>query len=47
MALKERNQVHFALMGRDDISMDILKAVNGVEDGCKINFHGMFGRRIK
>jgi hypothetical protein len=40
MATRERNYVHFALMGRDDISMDILKSVNGVKD-CKIIFHGM------
>ena len=29
------------LMGRDEIEMSILKAVNGLEDGCKINFHGI------
>jgi hypothetical protein len=40
MAMRERNYVHFALMGRDDIAMDILKAVNGVADDCKIVFHG-------
>jgi hypothetical protein len=34
--------VHFALMGRDDISMDILKAVNGVTKECKIMFHGTY-----
>lgn len=28
-------------MSRDEISMDILKAVNGVGDGCGIFFHGM------
>lgn len=33
--------MHFALMGRDDISMDILKAVNGVAEECKLIFHGM------
>lgn len=33
--------MHFALLGRDDISMDILKSVNGVANECKIIFHGM------
>ena len=31
--------MHFALMGRDDISMDILKAVNGITKECRIIFH--------
>lgn len=39
MAIRERNFVHFALMGRDDISMDILKSVNGVTKECRIIFH--------
>ncbi|CAG8977978.1 hypothetical protein HYALB_00001859 [Hymenoscyphus albidus] len=39
MALQERNFVHFVLMGRDDIEMDILKSVNGVTKSCKITFH--------
>lgn len=41
MATWKRNFVHFVIMGRDDMSMDILKAVNGMEDGCGIWFHGM------
>ncbi|QSZ34348.1 hypothetical protein DSL72_005939 [Monilinia vaccinii-corymbosi] len=41
MALRQRNFVHFAFMGRDDIPMDILKAVNGVNKDCQIFFHGM------
>jgi len=41
MATWKRNFVHFAIMGRDDMSMDVLKAVNGVEDGCGVLFHGM------
>lgn len=39
MALRERNFVHFALMGRDDIPMDILQSVNGITKDCKIIFH--------
>jgi hypothetical protein len=39
MAIRERSYVHFALMGRDDISMDILKSVNGLTKECKIIFH--------
>lgn len=41
MAARGRNYVHFALMGRDDISMDILKSVNGITKECNILFHGM------
>ena len=41
MAIRERNYVHFALLGRDDISMDILRSVNGITKECKIIFHGM------
>lgn len=39
MGIRARNYVHFALMGRDDISMDILKSVNGVGKDCGITFH--------
>jgi hypothetical protein len=41
MSLQERNNVHFALMGRDDISIATLKEVNGVDVGCNIWYHGM------
>ena len=40
MAIRERNYVHFALMGRDDISMEIVKSVNGIGLECNIMFHG-------
>ena len=39
MAIRERNYVHFAMMGRDDISMDILKSVNGLSKACNIIYH--------
>jgi len=39
MAIRERNFVHFALMGRDEIPMDILQSVNGITKECKIMFH--------
>ncbi|KAI9052967.1 hypothetical protein LZ554_003238 [Drepanopeziza brunnea f. sp. 'monogermtubi'] len=39
MAIRQRNYVHFALLGRDDISMDILKSVNGISQECDIIFH--------
>ena len=45
MAIRERNYVHFALIGRDDISMDILRSVNGITKECKIIFHGMSSRK--
>ncbi len=43
MAGWQRNHVNFALMGRDDIPMDTLKEVNGVQ-GCKIFWHGGYRR---
>ncbi|KAG4444223.1 hypothetical protein IFR05_000320 [Cadophora sp. M221] len=39
MAIRERNYVHFALMGRDEIPIDILQSVNGISKDCKIMFH--------
>ncbi|RDL30461.1 Uncharacterized protein BP5553_10339 [Venustampulla echinocandica] len=39
MAMRKRNFVHFALMGRDPISIDILKSVNGISEDCGILFH--------
>ena len=40
MAKWERNNVHFAVMGRDDLDVSEIKKLNGVDDDCKINWHG-------
>lgn len=40
MAALKRNSVHFAFLGRDDVTMNLLKEVNGVTEGCNIMFHG-------
>lgn len=40
MAGWDRNDVHFAFMGRDDLEMDELKLLNGVDDECNVNWHG-------
>lgn len=42
MATFKRNNVHFAFMGRDDISLDLLKEVNGVKADCDVWFHGTY-----
>ena len=42
MSIRGTNTVHFALMGRDDISIDELKSVNGITNDCKIAYHGMY-----
>jgi hypothetical protein len=43
MAVRDKNYVHFAFMGRDDISMDVLKSVNlGHPKDCRIMFHGTY-----
>lgn len=41
MALMERNTVHFAYMGRSEVSMHLLRAVNGIDEECDVKFHGM------
>ncbi|KAL8947550.1 MAG: hypothetical protein Q9222_006185 [Ikaeria aurantiellina] len=35
----EKNDVHFAFMGRDDLELDELRVLNGVDDDCKVNWH--------
>lgn len=47
MAILDRSVVHFAFLGRDDISMDLLQSVNGVNKDCKIMFHGSATSRVK
>ena len=41
MANWDRNDVHFAVMGRDNLELDDIRLVNGVDDDCKVNWHGM------
>lgn len=41
MARRERNDVHFAFTGRDDLPVQEIRLVNGVTEDCKINWHGM------
>ena len=41
MARWKRNDVHFALMGRDDMDIEVIKKVNGATDeDCDIHWHG-------
>jgi hypothetical protein len=42
MSILKRNNVHFAIMGRDEISLDTLKELNGVATGCDIMYHGTY-----
>lgn len=40
MASSQRNKVHFALVGRNDIAIDKIKELNGVEDKqCEVSWH--------
>jgi hypothetical protein len=39
MGLERRNYVHFALVGGSEITMEKLRAVNGIGDHCEIIFH--------
>lgn len=41
MAAKRQSRVHFALMGKEDVSIEGIKQVNGVDDSeCPILWHG-------
>lgn len=41
MADQRRNNVHFALMGRDDLSLSDIKDLNGITDEhCTVSWHG-------
>lgn len=40
MARWERNDVHLAIMGRDELELDEIKHINGVTEECKIHWHG-------
>lgn len=40
MANQRDNEVHFVFMGRDDVSIEGIQRVNGIDDGdCHINWH--------
>ncbi|KAL9597299.1 MAG: hypothetical protein Q9219_005223 [cf. Caloplaca sp. 3 TL-2023] len=39
MADWDRNDVHIALMGRDDLEMEEIKTLNGVDEQCNVNWH--------
>ena len=43
MANRTINNVHFVLMGRNDLSIEGIQYVNRVRDGdCPIHWHGTF-----
>ncbi len=41
MGRLKRNVVHFSFMGRDNISMDMLREINGVDKSCGVMMHGI------
>ena len=40
MARWERSDVHFAVMGRDDMEIEEIRKLNGAGEGCDIHWHG-------
>ena len=40
MARWERNDVHFAIMGREDMEIQEIKSLNGAVDDCNVHWHG-------
>ena len=47
MARWDRNDVHFAVMGRDDMEMSDIKKLNGAEEDCNVHWHGRLHIHIK
>jgi hypothetical protein len=43
MGYELKNYVHFAYLGRSDIELDELRAVNGIDESCDVIFHGKLG----
>lgn len=46
MGMEGQSQVHFALMGRSEISLEDLQSVNGIDSSCLITFHGACFKNI-
>lgn len=43
MAGRRLNEVHMVLLGRDDVSIEGIQRVNGIDDAnCPVNWHGTF-----
>lgn len=47
MARWDRNDVHFAVMGRDDMDMSEIKKLNGAEEDCNVHWHGRLHVKFK
>ena len=43
MARWDRNDVHFAVMGRDDMEIAEIRRLNGAEEDCNVHWHGRLG----
>ena len=40
MSMQNRSKVHFAMLGRDEISLEMLKHINGMDDtDCRVQWH--------
>jgi hypothetical protein len=43
MARQGMNRIHFAVMGRDDLSIEGIQQLNSIrDDDCPMNWHGVF-----
>ncbi len=42
MARFERNDVHIAIMGRGEIEIQEIRAINGISDDCTVHWHGKY-----
>ena len=44
MARQKKNDVHFAIVGREDMSIDDIREINGVDGSCLIWMHGRYNQ---
>ena len=40
MARCNRNYIHFAFLGREDLPVEAIKSINGIGPDCNVNWHG-------
>lgn len=40
MSRQKRNNVHFAILGREDMSIADIQEINGVDESCAVTMHG-------
>ena len=47
MGSQKRNKVHVLIMGREDLEIDEIKDVNGVDEKCDVAWHGEYSHIVR